>query len=154
MTTPLVANTPQPEPGADGQIHRVVSLCLQRVVPTPAQDPTAAVIANDPYSRDFDLAELISWACMTAGVRPVPPTRSDLLAVYCRAGRTIVNDPAEALRTKGALLFTADNSVGLSLGLRGQVIVYSPATAVVVDNSGVRRWVWGARIPFARGYPL
>lgn len=154
MTTPLVANTPRPEPGSDGQIHRVVALCLQRVVPTPAQDPTAAVIPNDPYGRSFDLAELISWACMTAGVRPVPPPRADLLMVYCRAGRAIIEDPVQAMAIKGALLFTADGSVGLSVGMRNQVIVYSPLTAVVVDNSGVRRWVYGARIPFARGYPL
>ncbi len=136
--------------GADGYIDRVVTLCLERVVTSDVGSVSAQ--PSDPGARrNFDLAELIAWACSAAGVVSRMPERSDDLLTACRVRRTLLTVPT-GLGLKGALLFTAHGgSVGLSLGRRGKAIVYSPASGLVVDGS-MRRWVAAARIPDARGY--
>lgn len=134
--------------GGDGQVSRVVALCLERVNLRPG-----GLVDADPGivdSRQFDLAELISWACAASGVPTTPPIRGDLLLMHCQSKRTVI-DVEEALDTKGALVF-AGYAPGLVIGSRRRVIVYSPMSGPVVVPDTARPWTSAAKIPTAKGY--
>lgn len=139
--------------GADGAVDRVVSLCLRRTVVNRGAGTHR--VADPEARRDFDLAELITWAADTAGCTLTLPDRTDALLLACRNRSTIINpidhdDPvAVGLATKGALLF--GDGLGLSLGSRGRAIVHDLDAGLVV-TTGMRRWVHAALIPGARGY--
>lgn len=135
--------------GADGWIDHVVGFVLQRVNPRPVG--TLSGLPVTPGSREFDMAELVGWACGAAGVQPPPPQRTDLLRAWCYRARSMLRNVDVGLAVKGALLF-GPSGLGLSLGRRGRVIVFDPDLGVVIDEHRVSTWTEAGLIPGARGY--
>lgn len=134
--------------GGDGHIDHLVALLMQRINLRPPD--TTSGLVTEPGTRVFDLAELVAGIAAAVGVRPVPPSRADLLRAYCWQSRTLLHSVEIGYLLKGALLF-GPAGVGVSLGSRRRVVIYDATGGVMVDTRA-QVWTEAARLPNARGY--
>lgn len=98
---------------------------------------------NDSNPSKFDCSELVQWAAHQAGVS-VPDGTMNQVPYFKQKGTTI--SAAEALRTRGALLYRPGN-VAISLGDGRTIEARGSAYGVNIFSSNGRGWTSGALIP-------
>jgi hypothetical protein len=119
---------------------------------------------DDPSPTTFDCSELVQWACHRLAVQPEMPDGSWIQYVHCRQNARALSVD-EAIRTRGALLFTnrdangapvdpadandhpAQGHVGFSLGNGFTVEAMGTKWGVVQGQAGGRTWTQGGLIP-------
>lgn len=137
---------PQPQPGPAGRgtaeafVQRALSQAGDRYI------FGAEVNLNDSNPSAFDCSELVQWAAHQAGVS-IPDGTMNQLPHVQRAGTTI--SVAEALRTRGALLFRPGH-VAISLGDGRTIEAKGSAYGVGIFNANGRGWTAGALVPGLR----
>ena len=85
----------------------------------------AAVDFKDTDPEEFDCSGLVQWSCHQARVSPAMPRGSWIQATHCHTHKTDIS-VAEAIKTRGALLFKFDSD---------------PFTAATRPEQGARRVV-------------
>ena len=119
---------------------------------------------DDPSPASFDCSELVQWVCHRLGVQPEMPDGSWIQYVHCKQhGLTLSVD--EAVRTRGALLFTnrdesgramdpssandhpAQGHVAFSLGNGKTIEAMGTKWGVRQGDAAGRSWTQGALIP-------
>ncbi|MBZ4421008.1 peptidoglycan-binding protein [Myxococcus sp. RHSTA-1-4] len=103
----------------------------------------AEVNLNDPNPKAFDCSELVQWAAHQAGVSIPDGTMNQL--PHCQKKGTTIS-VAEALRTRGALLFRPGH-VAISLGDGRTIEAKGRAYGVGIFNANGRGWTTGALVP-------
>jgi cell wall-associated NlpC family hydrolase len=119
---------------------------------------------DDPSPATFDCSELVQWVCARAGVQPEMPDGSWIQYLHCRQNATVISVD-EAIRTRGALLFTNRDAIGapmepadvndvppqghvaFSLGDGKTVEAMGTKWGVRQGDATGRTWTQGARIP-------
>jgi cell wall-associated NlpC family hydrolase len=129
--------------GADGQVARFVALALQQAGKRYVFGAEAS--ASDPNPRSFDCSELVEWAAARAGISPRVPDGSSAQINHCRSVPL-----AQAIRTKGALLWTPGH-IAISLG-NGKTIEAMNSQAGIRQGNAAGRFKRGGLIPGAQGY--
>ena len=111
---------------------------------------------SDPDPTTFDCSELVQWAAYQAGVQLPDGSYNQYLEL--KAGNAAIS-VEEALRTRGALLFTfseeptpgggrpSEADVVISLGDGRTVGAANPRSGVVVSQVGNRQFTHAAVIP-------
>jgi hypothetical protein len=122
------------------------------------------VMQNDQPAK-VDCSELVEWACGKAGVVPRMPDGARYQYAHCEQHRTTV-DVAEALRTRGALMFITESNgvighVVFSLGdgttMEAKGKAFGVGSFSALTASGKPRFDKAARIPgceYGVGAPL
>ncbi|WP_323379154.1 C40 family peptidase [Pyxidicoccus xibeiensis] len=103
----------------------------------------AEVNLNDKNPKAFDCSELVQWAAHQAGVS-IPDGTMNQLPHVKNKGTTI--SVAEALRTRGALLFRPGH-VAISLGDGRTIEAKGSAYGVGIFSAHNRGWTTGALVP-------
>jgi cell wall-associated NlpC family hydrolase len=129
--------------GADGQVGRFVALALQQAGKRYVFGAEAS--PSDPNPRSFDCSELVEWAAARAGISPRVPDGSSAQINHCRSIPL-----AQAIRTKGALLWTPGH-IAISLG-NGKTIEAMNSQAGIRQGNAAGRFQRGGLIPGAQGY--
>lgn len=129
--------------GADGQVGRFVALALQQAGKRYVFGAEAS--PSDPNPRSFDCSELVEWAAARAGISPRVPDGSSAQINHCRSIPL-----AQAIRTKGALLWTPGH-IAISLG-NGKTIEAMNSQAGIRQGNAAGRFKRGGLIPGAQGY--
>ncbi|HZA72079.1 MAG TPA: NlpC/P60 family protein [Propionibacteriaceae bacterium] len=129
--------------GADGQVGRFVALALQQAGKRYVFGAEAS--PSDPNPRTFDCSELVEWAAARAGISPRVPDGSSAQINHCRSIPL-----AQAIRTKGALLWTPGH-IAISLG-NGKTIEAMNSQAGIRQGNAAGRFKRGGLIPGAQGY--
>lgn len=111
----------------------------------------AEVDLKDPNPKAFDCSELVQWAAAQVGVSVPDGARRQYQ--FCHKHHSVLDDPAVAMRVRGALLFrlseTGDH-VAISLGDGRTVEARGHAYPVGIFSAEGRGWTAGALVPEMR----